>query len=70
MGAGNVEGSSMSSNLKRETEVDLAADDPFLKKVRALRESLPTGAREIRYRLEEMERRLREMRADPSTAAT
>jgi hypothetical protein len=34
-----------------------------------LRESLPAGAREIRYRLQEMERRLRDMRAD-STAAT
>jgi len=60
----------MSSNLKRETEVDLAADDPFLKKLRALRESLPAGSREIRYRLEEMERRLRDMCADVSTSAT
>ena len=67
--AGNLEGSGMSSNLERETEDDPAADDPFLKKLRALRESLPAGAREIRYRLEEMERRLRDMCAGP-TAAT
>jgi hypothetical protein len=60
----------MSSNLEGETEVDLAADDPFLKKVRALRDSLPTGSREIRYRLQEMERRLRDMRAEANTAAT
>ena len=60
----------MSSNLERETEGDPAADDPFLKKLRVLRESLPTEAREIRYRLEEMERRLRDMCADSTTAAT
>lgn len=70
VGVGNLEGSRMSSNLERETEVDLAADDPFLKKIRALRESLPTGSREIRYRLEEMERRLRDMCADSRIAAT
>jgi hypothetical protein len=57
----------MSSNLEPETEGDLAADDPFLKKLRALRESLPTGALEIRYRLQEMERRLRDMCTDSST---
>jgi hypothetical protein len=65
-----MEGSGMSSNLEPETEGDLAADDPFLKKLRALRESLPAGAREIRHRLKEMERRLRDMRADVSTSAT
>ena len=70
VGVGNLEGSCMSSNLERETEVDLAADDPFLKKLRALRESLPTGSREIRYRLEEMERRLRDMWADSRITAT
>jgi hypothetical protein len=60
----------MSSSLERETEGDPAADDPVLKKLRALRESLPAGARETRYRLQEMERRLRDMRADANTAAT
>lgn len=60
----------MSSVLECETEGDPAADDPFLKKLRALRESLPPGALEIRYRLKEMERRLRDMWADSTTSAT
>jgi hypothetical protein len=60
----------MSSNLEGEAEVDLAADDPLLKKVRALRDSLPTGSQELRYRLQEMERRLRDMRAETDTVAT
>jgi hypothetical protein len=54
----------MSSNLESETEGDSVEDDPILKKLRVLRESLPTGSREIRYRLQEMERRLLEIRAD------
>jgi hypothetical protein len=60
----------MSSNLEGEAEVDLAADDPLLKKVRALRDSLPTGSREIRYRLQEIERRLRDMCANAPAATT
>jgi hypothetical protein len=60
----------MSSNLERETEGNPAAEDPLLKKLRALRESLPAGAREIRYRLQEMERRLRDICADSTTTLT
>jgi hypothetical protein len=54
----------MSSSVDSEVEGDPVDDDPFLKKLRVLRESLPTGSREIRYRLQEMERRLLDMRAD------
>jgi hypothetical protein len=60
----------MSSSVEGEAESNPVDDDPFLKKLRVLRESLPTGSREIRYRLQEMERRLRDMRADAGTAAT
>lgn len=58
----------MTSNLRPEPDADAAAADPFLMELRALRESLPR-AREIRYRLEEMERRLLEMYTD-STRTT
>jgi hypothetical protein len=58
----------MNSDLQPESDVEAATADPFLMKLRALRESLPR-AREIRYRLEEIERRVLEMYADP-TATT
>ncbi len=61
----------MTSNRGPEPDADAAnagAADPFLAKLRALRESLPR-AREVRYRLEEMERRLLEMSTD-STGTT
>ncbi len=58
----------MTSNLGPEPAADAPAADPFLAKLRALRESLPR-AREVRYRLEEMERRLLEMSTD-STGPT
>ena len=60
----------MSSSVEGEVESDPVDEDPFLKKVRVLRESLPTGSREIRYRLQEMERRLRDMSADAGGVAT
>jgi hypothetical protein len=60
----------MSSSVEREAESDPADDDPFLQKLRVLRQSLPTGSREIRYRLQEMERRLRDMCAHGDSAAT
>jgi hypothetical protein len=58
----------MNNDLRPKPDVDAAAADPFLMKLRTLCESLPR-AREIRYRLEEMERRVLEMYAD-STGTT
>ena len=54
----------MSSDGEVEVRTYPAAD-PFLTKLRALRDSLPGSAREVRYRLEEMERRL--LLLEPST---
>ncbi len=51
----------MTSDVSPEPAGSAAAADPFLAQLRALRESLPR-AREVRYRLEEIERRLLEMR--------
>jgi hypothetical protein len=48
----------MTADVRFEPHTDAAASDHFLTRLRALRESLPSGAREVRYRLEEMERRL------------
>ena len=54
----------MTSEPQPKENVDTAAADPFLAKLRTLRESLPeTGA--LHYRLMEMERRLLEMAAEP-----
>ncbi len=57
----------MTSDLRAEPDTKPAASDPFLTQLRALRASLPRDAREIRYRLEEMEYRLLEAYAESAS---
>jgi len=57
----------MTSDLRADPDTNPAASDPFLTKLRALRASLPRDAREIRYRLEEMEDRLLETDTGPAS---
>jgi hypothetical protein len=54
----------MSSDTRPKAAAPSPSTDPFIAKLRAVRESLPVEAREVRYRLEELEYRLVEVDRD------
>ena len=57
----------MSSDTEAKAATPSPSPDPFIAKVRAVREALPVEAREIRYRLKELECRLVDVDPDETS---